>query len=143
MKVYMGIDIGTTNTKIMVIGENGVEKIVKTKTPKKRLKNVEYFDLDKLTANLERIISQLKEAYDLSGLSCTSVGESVVPVANGKKLHDPIVWYDTCTKQTQEKYEKIVAQLAPYEISGSRDIYYFPCTKYFICMKTVLSNQNR
>ncbi|MFN3282645.1 MAG: FGGY-family carbohydrate kinase [Pseudothermotoga sp.] len=129
MKVYIGIDLGTTNTKVMVVSRNGIEKVVKIKTPRKTLNDVEYFDLDKLDRNLEKILSQLKKDYRISGLSCTSFGESVVPVAKGKKLHDPIVWYDTCTKKTQKKYEKIVAQLAPYEISGSRDIYYFSLYK--------------
>lgn len=129
MKVYVGIDLGTTNTKIMVISESGIEKIIKIKTPRKAINNVEYFDLDKLDRSLEKIVHQLKQDYDISGLSCTSFGESVVPVAKGKKLHDPIVWYDTCTKKTQEKYEKVVAQLAPYEVSGSRDIYYFSVYK--------------
>ncbi|HEY8541047.1 MAG TPA: hypothetical protein VIL29_01585, partial [Pseudothermotoga sp.] len=91
MKVYVGIDLGTTNTKIMVISESGIEKIIKIKTPRKAINNVEYFDLDKLDRSLEKIVHQLKQDYDISGLSCTSFGESVVPVAKGKKLHDPIV----------------------------------------------------
>ncbi|WP_041083883.1 FGGY-family carbohydrate kinase [Thermotoga profunda] len=129
MRTYVGIDLGTTNTKIIVVDENGIEKIIKIKTPKRVANAVEYFDLDKLDHSIEKIISQLNEEYDIAGLSCTSFGESVVPVANGRKLHDPIVWYDTCTKTTQQKYEKIVDKLAPYEISGSRDIYYFSLYK--------------
>ena len=129
MKAYVGIDLGTTNTKVLVVGESGIEKIIKVKTPKRTLNDVEYFDLDKLERSLEKIIVELQKEYDLSGLCCTSFGESVVPVARGKKLHDPIVWYDTCTKSVQDKYEKIVAELAPYEISGSRDIYYFSLYK--------------
>ncbi len=129
MRVYIGIDLGTTNTKIIAVGENGIEKIIKVKTPKKTLNDVEYFDLDKLEYSLKKAISQLQEEYSIAGLSCTSFGESVVPVSKGKKLHDPIVWYDTCTKTIQQKYEKLVAELAPYEISGSRDIYYFSLYK--------------
>ncbi|MEJ5229057.1 MAG: FGGY family carbohydrate kinase [Pseudothermotoga sp.] len=129
MKAYIGVDLGTTNTKIVVVSEKGIDKIVKTDTPRKTIGSVEYFDLDKLEHNLEKIIAELQEEYDISGLSCTSYGESVVPVANGQKLHDPIVWYDTCTKSIQAKYETVVAQLAPYEVSGSRDIYYFSLYK--------------
>lgn len=129
MRAYVGVDIGTTNTKIMVVSENGIERIVKTSTPRRTIDGVEYFDLGRLEHKLDKIIEQLQEEYDIAGLSCTSVGESVVPVASNRKLHDPIVWYDTCTKPIQEKYEKLVNELAPYEVSGSRDIYYFSLYK--------------
>ncbi|ABV34264.1 FGGY-family carbohydrate kinase [Pseudothermotoga lettingae] len=129
MKAYAGIDIGTTNTKIMVITKNGIENVFKVKTPKNVINGVEYFDLDKLEHAIEKVLCQIKDRWSLAGLSCTSVGESVVAVSRGKKLYDPIVWYDTCTKPLQEKYKDTVETLAPYEISGSRDIYYFSLYK--------------
>ncbi len=143
MKVYVGIDLGTTNTKVLVVGESGIEKIIKVKTPKRTLNDVEYFDLDKLERSLEKIIVELQKEYDLSGLCCTSFGESVVPVARGKKLHDPIVWYDTCTKSVQDKYERSSLSLRPtrYQV---QEIYIIShSTRSFICTKKILSSHIR
>ncbi|MDK2924159.1 MAG: hypothetical protein PWQ90_1600, partial [Pseudothermotoga sp.] len=37
--------------------------------------------------------------------------------------------YDTCTKTLYEEYRNLVDQLAPYSVSGSRDIYYYSLYK--------------
>ncbi|MBC7123008.1 MAG: sugar kinase, partial [Pseudothermotoga sp.] len=129
MKAYIGIDVGTTNTKVIAVTRNGIERIHKLQTTKKLIDGVEFFDLDKIERNLRNTINAIRESYQIAGIACTSVGESVVPVASGRKLHDPIVWYDTCTKALQEENENLVNQLAPYIISGSRDIYYYSLYK--------------
>lgn len=129
MKVYLGVDVGTTNTKVVVVNQNGIEKIVSFKTPKIRSNGVEYFDLARIENNLAQILEQLLTEYMICGISCASFGESVVPVARGEKLHDPIVWYETCTKETQRKYGELVDKFAPYGISGVEDACHFSIYK--------------
>ncbi|WP_448523755.1 FGGY-family carbohydrate kinase [Pseudothermotoga sp.] len=129
MNAYVGIDLGTTNTKVSVVTKNGVEKIYRLQTYKKTIENVEFFDVDRIEEAVRKTLKTIRESYRIVGIACTSVGESVVPVKSGKKLHDPIVWYDTCTKPLYEEYHDLVNRLAPYKVSGSRDIYYYSLYK--------------
>ena len=129
MNAYVGIDVVTTNTKVSVVTTNGIEKIYKLQTVKKKIDNVEFFDMDSIERAVRKTIKTIRKSYRIVGIACTSVGESVVPVASGEKLHDPIVWYDTCTKSLYEAYSGLVNRLAPYKISGSRDIYYYSLYK--------------
>ncbi|WP_448535387.1 FGGY family carbohydrate kinase, partial [Pseudothermotoga sp.] len=129
MNAYVGIDVGTTNTKILVVTKKGIDKIYKLQTVKKKIDDVEFFDVDSIEKAVRKTIKAIRKSYRIVGIACTSVGESVVPVASGKKLHDPIVWYDTCTKSLYEEYHDLVNRLAPYRVSGSRDIYYYSLYK--------------
>ena len=129
MNAYVGIDVGTTNTKILVITKKGIDKIYKLQTVKKKIDDVEFFDVDSIEKAVRKTLKTIRKSYRIVGIACTSVGESVVPVASGKKLYDPIVWYDTCTKFLYEEYHDLVNRLAPYRISGSRDIYYYSLYK--------------
>ncbi|MDI6862573.1 MAG: FGGY family carbohydrate kinase [Pseudothermotoga sp.] len=129
MKAYVGIDVGTTNTKVGVVTKKGLENVYKFQTFKKKIDGVELFDMDRIEMAVRKTLKTIRESYRIVGIACTSVGESVVPVASNEKLHDPIVWYDTCTKPLYEEYHHLVNRLAPYSVSGSRDIYYYSLYK--------------
>jgi sugar (pentulose or hexulose) kinase len=136
MDCYLGIDIGTTNTKALALLSDGTSEIVYADaTPKYRREGIEYFTLPSIEQNVLNAIDKTAKAFEVKGISFSSVGESVVPVAvpkNGGELPnapesqseaqsqaicDPIVWYDGVTRPIEaELRERGV--LGAFELRG-------------------------
>ena len=56
-KVYLGVDIGTTNSKILILNKNGkIEDIIKMQTPRMFKENIEYLDLSKLENSIDKSV---------------------------------------------------------------------------------------
>lgn len=118
MKIYVGIDIGTTNTKAIAISRNGrIEEVLKSDTPKKLVDGVLYFDIGWIERITDGFVERFSERYEISGVGFSSVGESVVPVAKGRALHDPLVWYESCTTVSDEE-RRIIDEYMTYLIAG-------------------------
>jgi len=108
MKVFVGIDIGTTNSKALVVTEYGtIAKVLKTGTPKKTLAGVRYFDLAGIEGLVDDFMQALSSEYEIKAVSFCSVGESVVPIAGGKALCDPLMWSESCTVPDAESQATI------------------------------------
>lgn len=98
---YVGIDIGTTNTKAVILHTDGtLGSSLKTATPFYLDSGVCFFNLSILENIIREFKSSIQERYHILGISFTSVGESVVPVRNGKALADPLFWNDPITEDT-------------------------------------------
>jgi sugar (pentulose or hexulose) kinase len=129
-EIYLGFDIGTTNTKIISVDPGGnINTIENFKTRKYSKNDVEYIDLFFLKDRISEFIDKIKTEYRVLGISFSSIGESVVPVKNGRLLHDPILWYDICTEKVMLKYEKIIKENNDYSISGVRFNYIYSLYK--------------
>lgn len=118
MRAYLGIDIGTTNTKALLIGEDGQRLWSASKlTPHVRKEEVEYFALRQLEEIVDDFIAQAGRLHLLKGVAFSSVGESVVPIKNGKALGDPVMWYEAVACQ-DEGEDAILQKWAGYERTG-------------------------
>jgi sugar (pentulose or hexulose) kinase len=119
MKVYIGFDLGTTNTKALVVTcEGKIIEVLKKKTSSKRISDIEYFDILAVEKTINEMLSSLKKKYQVAGISFTSIGESVIPVKNGKLLYLPLMWHETITKDIAESVEKEIKKLTSYELTG-------------------------
>ena len=99
MNSYLGIDVGTTNTKVLALHEDGSSQILHSSpTPVYTRNGVSFFDMAALEKRLSLAVDEAWERLDVRGISFSSVGESVVPLdAEGIPLADPLVWYDRIT----------------------------------------------
>jgi len=126
--IYLGIDIGTTNTKLVSLHQKGeVRQVAASATPKYEKEGVEYVDLNQLEEFIDGAIRQNRD--NLAGISFSSIGESVVPVKNGDKVHDPIIWHDETTKSIKAEIDQEIAGHGVYEKSGFKDSYTYSLYK--------------
>jgi sugar (pentulose or hexulose) kinase len=129
-KVYVGIDIGTTNSKVLILGKNGkILDLIKIETPRTFINNVEYVNLFQLENLIDEVLKNLKNFYLIQGMSFSSFGESVVPVKGGSWLHEPLMWYEECTLDIMKEIEPLVIKYAPYKISGLKKSYTYSIYK--------------
>jgi sugar (pentulose or hexulose) kinase len=97
-EVYLGVDVGTSALKGVVLGRNGsVLDVFRETTPVYRDDGVDCISIRDLDERVDRMVHGARSRYRLVGMAAASVGESVVPVKEGKPLCDPIMWYDTAT----------------------------------------------
>lgn len=100
----MGIDIGTTNTKAVILSSDGkVETAFREITPFRSKHGAVFFDLSRLEEMIVFFKREIQKRYAIRGIAFSSVGESVVPVRAGKALSDPLFWNDPVTKDTAER----------------------------------------
>ncbi|MDR1420239.1 MAG: hypothetical protein LBI86_07690 [Treponema sp.] len=98
---YVGIDIGTTNTKAAILHTDGTLGLpLKAATPFYSAHGAIFFNLSLLENIIGDFRKKIRKRYRILGISFTSVGESVVPVRNGKALADPLFWNDPVTENT-------------------------------------------
>lgn len=109
VSIYLGVDIGSTNIKFIGV-DNQMNELFfeKIKTKTFMSENILYFDLENIIKDIESIIKVCELNYCVSCISFSSVGESVIPIKNGKYISNPIVWFDECTKGIFAKYKEIV-----------------------------------
>lgn len=130
MKVYIGFDLGTTNTKALVITcEGKIIEVLKQKTSSKEISGIKYFDLVAVEKTVDEMLSSLKAKYQIAGMAFTSIGESIVPVKNGKLLHLPLMWHETITKDIAESVQAKIQKLTSYALTGVTNDFRFSLYK--------------
>lgn len=122
MDCYLGIDIGTTNTKVLALGEDGSTRVeLSSRTPTYHRDGVAYFDLSALDRTLRAAVSDAGQRYTIRGIGFSSIGESVVPLdAAGDALEDALVWYDQATREIEAELSVRRSELFPYARRGLR-----------------------
>lgn len=104
MNGYVGIDIGTTNTKCLVIdGRGEIAHLYTEKTPKHMIDGMEFFDIARIDKLVDGFLQQAQSGYTVRSVCFSSIGESVVPLSGGKPLYDCPVWNVTAITSTQEQ----------------------------------------
>lgn len=119
MSSYLGIDVGTTNTKVLALHGDGSSQILHSSpTPVYTRKGVSFFDMAAIEETLSGAVDRARKNLDLRGIGFSSVGESVIPLdAEGAPLADPVVWYDRVTLDLfRELGDR--SDLFPYETRG-------------------------
>ena len=102
MPALMGIDVGTTNTKVKIYSENGKicgEKIFTT--PFYTDKFCGFYDPEEIFHKLLEAISHFKQPLkkEIVALSVSSFAETMVGLnEKGKAITRSITWFDTCTE---------------------------------------------
>ncbi|MCD6552354.1 FGGY-family carbohydrate kinase [Thermotoga sp.] len=112
--MYCGIDVGTTNTKVLVFDDDF--KVVfcrKFRTPVISSKEGDLLSSKKLFAkilsSLKVIPEGIKEKIKAIGIS--SLGETVFPISkNGEVLQDGMMWYN---KNVLEEYREFLEKVPP------------------------------
>jgi len=128
MALLLGIDIGTTNTKLSVYSEDGELRCLKSfSTPCHTDQCGTFYQPEEIFNNLIYTISSIQKAIkrDIVALSVSSFAETLVGIdKNGNPITKAIAWFDTRTKElfqkTKEKFneEEIynTTGLLPYHI---------------------------
>jgi sugar (pentulose or hexulose) kinase len=151
---YVGIDIGSTNTKAVILYTDGTAGTpLKALTPFYSRYGAVFFNLSLLEGIIRGFREEIEKNCRIRGISFTSVGESVVPVRNGSALADPLFWNDPVTETTartmpvdddrcnpeMNRKGKINATLSIYKIIWMRNTlrldeteYWLPISAYFI-----------
>ncbi len=138
MKVYVGFDLGTTNTKALVLSREGrIIEIMKEKTPNVFLSGVEYFDLCLAEEAVAEMIDSLKRRYEVAGISFTSIGESVVPVRLGRMMHLPLMWRETVTSEISDSVRDEVLGMGGYKTAGVANDFRFGLYKILWMQKNL------
>lgn len=115
MKSFAGIDIGTTNTKLLVVAEDGtILKCVSKPTPKTTHDGLAFFDLKQLDQLVDSFIASVT---DCISLGFSTIGETVVPVRHGKALYDAPMWNEQRIT-TNDAERSIIGQECPFEVTG-------------------------
>jgi len=128
--IYLGVDIGTTNTKALALGNDGrILDLIKIKTSKKFEKGVEFLDLSHLETQINLIFENMKSKYYIKGIAFSSFGESVVPVKGNSFTHEPLMWYDDCTINIMKELELFIEKYVPYTVSGLKKGYTYSIYK--------------
>ena len=118
-RCYLGIDIGTTNTKALCVNEHGaVAELRREKTPIRSVRGLSYLDLGELEQIVDRFLQRTGSKYRLEGVCFTSIGESIIPVRGGKALADPLLWYEQATNATAQSVYPQIRELVEYGITG-------------------------
>ncbi|RLL88887.1 sugar kinase [Mesotoga sp. H07pep.5.4] len=133
MNVFLGIDIGTTNIKCLVLGEDGrILEVIHSSTPKNKERGVEFLDLELTRSYVESIIGKVGALHSLAAIAFSSFGETVIPVRQRKALSKSVMWYDRSTYPLWESHRESVDNLAPYRITGVENSYTFSLYKILL-----------
>ncbi len=121
MRVHIGFDVGTTNTKCLVLAEDSsILCLNKVKTPKTRFKEEEFFDINQLEAFIDATILELSKKYQITSIGFSTIGESVVPIRNGRAVFNAPLWNAFSVTSTEEERSKISLSAKP-ELIGTAD----------------------
>ncbi|WP_036222390.1 FGGY-family carbohydrate kinase [Mesoaciditoga lauensis] len=104
-QVIVGIDIGTTNVKLVSLDLKGkILDIQKSRTLKYNKKDIDFFDIKHIYQFIEEILKQWSKTYKILGISASSVGESIVPISENGSYNDPIVWHSNATVKISDDF---------------------------------------
>lgn len=133
MNVFLGIDVGTTNIKCLVLGEDGrILKVLHSPTPKNKEGGVEFLDLELTRSYVKSVIEKVGKLHSLAAIAFSSFGETVIPVRQREVLTKPVMWYDRSTYRLWESHRESVDSLAAYRITGVENSYTFSLYKILL-----------
>ncbi len=139
MDGFLGIDVGTTNSKAVLLGENGdILSIWKQETPQVLKDGRSYFDIEKIDACVDHWIEEAGKVSELKSVGFSSVGESVIPLKSGKVLSMPLVWHEQ-TDDIPKWKEEIFCKKSGFANTGVHKSSTFAVYKMIWMMEHVLS----
>lgn len=139
MDAYIGIDIGTTNSKCMIATTDGIVSVVAEPTPKCVKYGHVFFDIQRISEMVDFFICKASSGYKVKSIGFSSIGESVVPVLKGQAISDALMW-DEKIPETDTKKIEILRTLCPYNIVGTKDNGLFSIHKILWMIREGLSD---
>ncbi len=108
MDGFLGIDIGTTNSKGILLNQSGrIISVWKQTTPRLKKGSRCYFNIGKIAEYTDQWIQEAEGLTKLISVGFSSIGESVVPIKDGRAIGMPLVWYEQTADIPPHKKELI------------------------------------
>ncbi|WP_334100178.1 FGGY-family carbohydrate kinase [Thermotoga petrophila] len=115
--MYCGIDVGTTNTKVLVFNDSfKVVFLEKFKTPVISSKEGDFLSSEKLFEGILRSLKEIPEGIKkkIGAIGISSLGETVFPISkDGEVLQDGMMWYN---KSVLREYREFLERVPPIVI---------------------------
>jgi xylulokinase len=140
MNVLLGLDIGTTNCKVLAVGEDGQPIASATAPTPTTIGNspdaAPEFDANALwqvSARLIReAIGQLRPDMQVAGIAVASIGESIVLVdRENQPLAPIIIWHDVRTLPWLDWWRERISERELYRITGLNLGHIYSANKLF------------
>jgi xylulokinase len=124
--LYLGLDLGTTNCKVVAVDRQGrIATSVSARTPLRKSPDLGIVEYDakmlwKVSARLVRqVVEKLVPGQNVAGLAVASIGESGVMVDKaGSPLNAISTWYDHRTQPWVAWWQKRMTETEIYDITG-------------------------
>lgn len=135
MDGFLGIDIGTTNSKALLLTEEGrILELWTQETPYKIIGGRQYMDIRRIEEFTDQWIDTAGKLCRLKSVSYSSIGESVIPVKDGKAMAFPLAWYEDVPMLVQD-----TKAYTGFEYTGVHDSNTFSFYKIMWMEKNILS----
>ena len=127
MKLYLGIDIGTTSLKAAVFDAEGVRhglRSVDYKLDTDAERGYIEFDPERYAKMCRDVIAELREECgEITALSVDTQGETIILTdENGIPLMPAIVWLDNRATEEAEEIRARFGEQRVYEVTGQPEI---------------------
>lgn len=142
MEYLIGIDIGTTNIKVILFDETGRQiSAAQEKSPLQLLKNNGgIFDAEKVWNICAGLLKDLLDkcafcgkgdvASKIAGLAVSGMGEAGVPMdAEGNSLYPVIAWFDARTESYPSWWDETFGEKRLFEITNLKSQHIFTVNK--------------
>jgi xylulokinase len=145
MTYFLGLDIGTTNIKALLLDLDGrqvLSSTARTRMVEPRLGCWAEYDPEAIYEDVVWLICDLVQRVDrpeaIRALAISSMGETGVPVdARGKPVYPAIAWYDQRTAPQRQWWQEQVGAEAIYAITG------LPVSASYGLLKLMWLRENR
>ncbi len=138
MQYLIGVDAGSTNTKVIIFDENGRETCSAQAHTPVRAEDGHYFLYDEEYSAL--MLSLIKEAVhklpggakpgDIAGVAFTGMAESGFALdAHGRSVYPLTLWYDQCTRGMEKEFSDVIGTERLIGILGQLPQYNFSANK--------------
>lgn len=139
MDYLIGIDTGTTNTKVVCFDTEG-HAVAFATTPTQLVMNADglqvypadtlFSTICSLLKNTLKQLSQTDSRFHICGLAVSGMGEAGIPLdANDHPLYDIIPWFDPCTASYEEKWAELLGLEELESVTGLRFQHIFTANK--------------
>lgn len=134
MALLIGLDLGTTSIKSILLESETGEILASTSRPTPVFHPHPSWSEHDPNAIWQACVSCLRECaagYQVQALAIASMAEAGLPVdAHGNPLYPIIAWYDRRSSSQAEKVERAVGRENLYTITGQRSSASFGLTKW-------------
>lgn len=134
----MGLDIGTTNIKALVIDQMGCQvALSKRPSPFAAFEKHQVYHADcfwkNVSALLAAAISEMRrngaDPAKIRGIAVSSMGEMGFPMGKEDVLYPAISWYDQCSVPYLEQLKTVLPREEQFEHLGQKLIHIFTVSK--------------
>lgn len=123
--MLLGIDIGTTNSKVGLFDElgRGLGLISRETETRHHEEGFAYYDPDAMWASIAKSIKELLERHQparVAGVGITSMAETglLIDRKSGRAKSPMMPWFDTCSEKQAQRISQEATPLERFKVSG-------------------------